>query len=276
MASFTVRREDLFPSGTTVSVYLRSDWPTGVAISGSPPGSAVTTAVQSGATASFTGLAERTKYVAGASVGGAYRYVRFRTDSNAPDIQGASGASDIQQSSLVIPKFDDTFGQIGMWCIPNRTFAVSTIVPVANNYRFARFMPRRDMRIVKLGFVTTVAATNNDAVDVGLFDSTGAALIRTGATTGKANATAGTQTISITATQLTAGLVYYAAFAYGAVGGTAATIQTVTAGAAGTPQMFGTTAGVLEAGIAAAGTLPSSLSFAAASTTAFNLAVLES
>lgn len=172
-------------------------------------------------------------------------------------------------------RFDDTFGQNGMWCVPNRVLLPSTTVAGASTYRAARFVPRRTLTVVKIGFVTTVAATNDDAVDVGIFDATGARLVSSGATTGKANASAGPQTISITSTTLTAGTVYYVGFAYGTVGGTAATVQTLSLGAAATAQMFGTTAGTVEVVSAAGATLPATMT-TTASSTAFNLAVLES
>jgi hypothetical protein len=64
---------------------------------------------------------------------------------------------------------------------------------------------------------------------VAIYDSTlvsSAPLVTSGAVTGKMNATAGLQTIAITPTTLKAGQVYFAAFSYGAVGGTAATCLT--------------------------------------------------
>lgn len=185
--------------------------------------------------------------------------------------------NEVYQGTAWVPfAYDPAQAQNGMWCSPNSSYTVSTTVASANTARFARFIPRRKLTVVKIGFVTTNPATNDDAVDVGIYDATGAKLVSSGATTGKANATAGAQTVSVASTVLNPGVVYYAALAYGAVGGTAATIQTLTAGAAGTVQMFGATAGLLDSGTQSGATLGSTLSFASPSSTGFNLAVLES
>ncbi len=277
MATFTTTT-DRFPASTTVYVYPASNWPTGsLPPSGSPLGSSTTSAtVSSASVLTFTGLTAGTTYYMTADVGGTYRYVQFRVPADTGQVLTDQGY--LAQSALAIPRYDGTFQQNGMWCVPNLGWSVSTNQPTAQLYRCVRFIPRRDMTIVKLGFVTTIAATNNDTVDVGLFDSTGAKIVTSGATSGKANATAGAQTVSISSTQLTAGTVYYAALQYGAVGGTAATFQTISGGAAGTPQMFGVTAGVLEAavGTGSGGTLPTSLNFGTPSSAGFNIAVLES
>lgn len=185
--------------------------------------------------------------------------------------------SEVYQGSAWVPfSYDPAQAQNGMWCCPNSSFTISTTVAAASTARFARFIPRRKLTVVKIGFVTTIAATNNDAVDVGLYAADGTKLVSSGATTGKANATAGAQKIDVASTVLHPGVVYYAALAYGTVGGTAATLQTLSAGAAGTPQMFGATAGLLDSGVLAGATVPSPLTFASPSSTAFNLAVLES
>lgn len=76
MASFTLTRPDLFPSGTSVSVYAQSargELPS----SGAPTGSAVDTGTVSGDSVTFTGLADETRYIAYAA--GPDRYLRFST-----------------------------------------------------------------------------------------------------------------------------------------------------------------------------------------------------
>lgn len=121
-------------------------------------------------------------------------------------------------------------------------WTTSTVTPPANRAYFGRFVAPRDMTIALIAFVTTVAATNDDACDVGIYSSSLARIVSAGATTGKMNATAGVQTISITATPLTKGTVYYAAFSYGAVGGTAATLWSIgPAGANNGSIIFGST-----------------------------------
>lgn len=173
--------------------------------------------------------------------------------------------------------YDATRNQNGMWCVPNMGYVFGSVVAGASAYRLARFVPSRNMTIVKIGFATTLAATNNDNIDVGLYDSVGNRLVSSGATAGKANATAGPQTISVTSTQLAAGQVYYAGLAYGAVGGTAATLVTMTPNQNVLTTMFGAGAGALEISSAPAGaTLPVSATFSNASSVGYAVAVLES
>lgn len=75
MATFTLRREDVFPNGTTVSIYKASF----AAFSGQPPGSPVESQTVAGGAATFTTLADNTGYIAYARVSGDDRAVRFRT-----------------------------------------------------------------------------------------------------------------------------------------------------------------------------------------------------
>lgn len=170
---------------------------------------------------------------------------------------------------------DATRLQNGMWCAPNIGYFFSTIVAAASAYRLARFVPTRNMTIVKIGFVVTTAATADDAVDVGLFSASGARLVSSGATTGKVNST-GAKTITVTSTPLTAGTVYYAGLAYGAVGGTAATLITLACAAAAQTTMFGATAGTAETSSQVGATLPDPGTVGGNTNSAFALAVLES
>ena len=80
MASFTLTRPDKYPTGTTVSAYLASNWPpTKQPPSGDPQGSSVTSAVATDSGVTFTGLADNTRYYAHADVSGDDRYVGFGT-----------------------------------------------------------------------------------------------------------------------------------------------------------------------------------------------------
>jgi hypothetical protein len=78
MATFVLRREDMFPPGTSVSAYPLANWPQAQRPpSGAPVGSAAATAtVAAGGSATFTGLANDTDYVAYAA--SPHRYIRFR------------------------------------------------------------------------------------------------------------------------------------------------------------------------------------------------------
>lgn len=82
------------------------------------------------------------------------------------------------------------------------------------------------MTVTKIAFATTNAATNNDNCDVGIFNAAGTMLLGSaGSTGGKLNAVAGVQTLALQAgAPLVSGTIYYTAFAYGPVGGTAASI----------------------------------------------------
>lgn len=92
MASQTVRREDIFPAGTSVGAYAASNWPqASLPPSGAPVGSATTTGtVQTNGAVTFTGLADATVYYAAAQVSGVWRYIRFRTDA-ASSTAGGTG-----------------------------------------------------------------------------------------------------------------------------------------------------------------------------------------
>lgn len=85
MAGFSLTAADRFPAGTSVGAYPASNWPQSqLPPSGSPPGSATATASMSTAgTAAFTGLADGTRYFAGADVSGTWRYVAFSTPAAA-------------------------------------------------------------------------------------------------------------------------------------------------------------------------------------------------
>lgn len=90
MASATLSAAStIFPVGTSVKAYKRSNWPgyQQGAISGSPVGSEDATAtVAADGSLTFTGLTAGTGYVAYASVGGADKYSRFE----APNAQGTA------------------------------------------------------------------------------------------------------------------------------------------------------------------------------------------
>lgn len=73
MASFTLRRPDVFPNGTTVTVYPRPN--TGVPASGAPSTSSVTSGAVSSDAVTFTGLTDGARYIAYA--GSPDRYVSF-------------------------------------------------------------------------------------------------------------------------------------------------------------------------------------------------------
>lgn len=86
MANFTLRRVDLFPSGTTVEARKASLFGTvgpnrGVA----PPGAAETTAVSDGISIAFTGLTGGAEYVFSGQVGGQWVHTAALTQATTTD-----------------------------------------------------------------------------------------------------------------------------------------------------------------------------------------------
>jgi hypothetical protein len=79
MASFNLTGPT-FPNGTSIGAYPETNWNTGqLPPSGSAPGSATATATMTSGVAAFSGLADNTRYYAGAQVNSVWRYVRFYT-----------------------------------------------------------------------------------------------------------------------------------------------------------------------------------------------------
>jgi hypothetical protein len=105
------------------------------------------------------------------------------------------------------------------------------------------------MTAIKIAFLVVTAATNDDPVDVGIYDSSGTQICHSGNQTGLLNST-GVKVITIPTTNLKADTRYYAAIAPGAVGGTAAGIL-ATAFVSGNADsdIMGTTIGTREYGI---------------------------
>ncbi len=73
IVGFTLTAAQRYPAGTTVSVYPRLQR----AANGPPSGAAVTSAVATATSVTFTVLTGGVKYVAYALVGGEHRYVEF-------------------------------------------------------------------------------------------------------------------------------------------------------------------------------------------------------
>lgn len=89
---FTGKGGQVFPAGTTVKAYPRTNWAKSeVPPSGAPKGAAVAEAVVAAdGSYAFSGLAEKTNYFAAAEVAGAYRYVRFSTVASSSNTRDAS------------------------------------------------------------------------------------------------------------------------------------------------------------------------------------------
>jgi len=73
MADLVMARPDVYPSGTTVGLYLASQAQPG--LQGSPSDSAISTAAATDASVTLTGADAGKPYVTYALVGGLHRYV---------------------------------------------------------------------------------------------------------------------------------------------------------------------------------------------------------
>lgn len=89
-----------------------------------------------------------------------------------------------------------------------------------------RFVATKSRTITKINFVLSVSASANDNVDVGIYNSDLTSLLGSaGSTAGKLNVTPGRQSVNLTAgVPLQQGSIYYAAWASGTQGGTAASV----------------------------------------------------
>ena len=111
------------------------------------------------------------------------------------------------------------------------------------------------MLIALIAFVVSTAAGSNDNCDVGILDQNYNTLVSAGSTAGKLNAL-GVQTVAITPTSLAAGNTYYAAFAAGPIGTTAAALHMTNASSTSVGDIFGTAAGIRMTGAQATFPIP--------------------
>lgn len=133
------------------------------------------------------------------------------------------------EAGLLAPQIG-CVGQVELGIAAKRAYAV-------------RFVPSREMTITKIAYVVTAAATSNDKVDVGIYNSTlTTKLVSSGETESQLNAT-GVRTVSVSSTVLVPGTTYYAAIGCGTVGGTAAKLAAVSFIAAGFANIFSSTVG---------------------------------
>lgn len=145
--------------------------------------------------------------------------------------------------------------QAGLYAPGPGPSAVAAVALVASRSYVVRFVATRPMTITKIAFELTTAAGANDSCDVGIFNSGLTTLLASaGSTAGKLNATAGVQSVSLSAPYtLSQGQVYYAAFACSAFGGSAAQLGMVSLGAtaAATSSLFGLAAGTADIAVQA-------------------------
>lgn len=162
-------------------------------------------------------------------------------------------------------RYDRDNGQAGMIAPSTGGIyaAQGSIALTASRAYLARFVPSRTFSATVIAFVCSTAAGADDAVDVGLYDSAYGRLVSAGATTGKLTGT-GLKTVTVAATTLQAGNVYYAAFSVGTFGGTAGQVLMTNLAASSAPvDFFGSGAGVRELTfMASAHPLPSTVTAA--------------
>lgn len=136
-------------------------------------------------------------------------------------------------------------GQAGMFAGPNVGGSMGAANIVANDAWFVRFVPSRNMLITKIAVGVATVASVNDSIDVGIFDTSGNLLGSAGSTAAIANSS-GAHPLTLTSSvQLVAGTVYYAALAYGSIGGTAANFLGYN-GASANAGFFGSTVPTIE------------------------------
>jgi hypothetical protein len=127
--------------------------------------------------------------------------------------------------ALALAQYDRDLGFSGLMAPSNLGWNFNSLAAVANRAYVMRFVPSRAMTIAVLAFCLSVAASQDDPCDVGIYDANWSRLVSAGATTGKLNSLATSiKAIAITSTALAANTVYYAALAFGPIGGTAASI----------------------------------------------------
>lgn len=129
MASFTLTQPQVFPVGTSVGAYNRSDWQPQTAPAGAPPGAAVNSqTVAANGTLTFTGLADNASYVAGASVSGTWRYVNFGAQ-----LPKALGANDSRLSDSRRNRVSEVWRRTGAIAeTQSRTMRQGTTTPLVS------------------------------------------------------------------------------------------------------------------------------------------------
>lgn len=135
--------------------------------------------------------------------------------------------------------YDRDFGLPGILGPTGVEWPSTTGALQANRASLLRICPSRIMRIKSIRFVVTTAAGADDACDVGIYDSTGTKIVSSGAVTGKLNSV-GVKVVEIAETTLEPNKVYFLALSCGAIGGTAASVVSISNNAGFPGDIFGT------------------------------------
>lgn len=155
----------------------------------------------------------------------------------------------------ITPALPTDAQQAGLYAPGPGPSPVGAVALIASRTYIVRFVATRPMTITKIAFALSTAAGANDSCDVGIFNSGLTTLLASaGSTAGKLNATAGVQSVSLTAPYtVSQGTVYYAAFACSAFGGSAAQLAMINLGvtSTATSNLFGLAANTLDIAVQA-------------------------
>lgn len=162
MATFPLSRPDLFPVGTTVKAFPRSNWlHHQLPPSGAAPGSETNSqVVPASGSITFTGLADDTPYYAGASVGGTWRYVGFRT-APAPT-ETASATVFTPAGSIAATDVQAAIQEAATEAVAEATRTASTLGVVAHGATAGTARPTGYAAVLWVGSVTPTNASNGD------------------------------------------------------------------------------------------------------------------
>lgn len=129
---------------------------------------------------------------------------------------------------------------------------------------FLRVVPSRRLRVTKIRFRVMVAAGSDDPVDVGIYNSLGVAMVRSGFVSGHINSLGAKEVNLPSAVNLEAGSVYYLAWAALSPTTTAAQVLSHAPGTAECWSFLGTAVPVINAMIQVGSVLPADMSGASA------------
>jgi hypothetical protein len=118
---FTLNNQQIFPAGTTVKAFLKTNWAATIyEPAGAPLGAATAEAVvDASGNATFEALASETNYWAAAEIGGVWRYVKFRTanpKATAKGLQATAGEGAPGELTLGAFYIQQTAGKnVALW-----------------------------------------------------------------------------------------------------------------------------------------------------------------
>jgi hypothetical protein len=231
MASVNLTGLHVWPPGTTVGLYPQDRWRSGEVPSGTPKGSAVTSGVMSGSGVALTAAAGA--YYAAGEVDSKWRYSSVVAGADSPD----------HQRGTRLLSADD--GQPG-FRVPRGIVAYTSQAMAANQGRVTRFRPDRAVTINAVSFTVVAAPTAAMPGSIAIYDAGWQRIVTTGALATMVPNSISSPKVSIAATQLQAGEVYYVGISFGTLSGTPS-IGVVGLGNAQNAQIAGSAPPAIEA-----------------------------